>query len=301
MSHGPQLLAGERVVWAGVHGQPSQLPGGAMGCRIAYAWTLLFMLGAMSIVPLMVFPEARIFALLVVVVIVAGVIAWRSYRKRPAIFVTDQRIVERSLFGNTSVGIAEVRGYYRRVDKYRDRYGNVTEVATNYVVLVSHAGGQRSIGPVLDYDALTGLLDGLISRDIDPSKMRGLGGSPPAAAESREDIFVAVDNRTEGDAYGPLVIGPRGLVRFTEKLPIALEGQLLTALARPETPEDLEAKVVFLTRRPDAGHALIVDLSSAELGMDSTTLRLKLKDRTVHIQLGDADAMRARKFLQARR
>lgn len=301
MSKGPPLAAGERVVWAGVHGEPNRIPGGAMGCRVAYAWMMLFVIGTMSIIPLMIFPEARLFALLVVAAIVAAVIAWRSYRKRPAIFVTDQRLVERSLFGDTTLPLREIRGYYRRIDKYRDRYGNVTEVATHHVVLVSHAGGQRSIGPVLEYEALTGLLDGLISRDIDPSKMRGLEGKPPAAAEAREDIFVAVENRTEGDLYGPLVIGPRGLVRFTEKLPIALEGQLLTVLAGPDSPEDLETKTVFLTRRPDAGHALIVDLSSAELGMDSTALRLKLKDRTVHIQLADGDAMRARKFLQARR
>jgi hypothetical protein len=169
------------------------------------------------------------------------------------------------------------------------------------VVLVAHNGGTRSVGPVLDYDELTGLLDGLISRDIDPTKMCGIEGSAPAPAEAREDIFVAVHNRTDGDAYGPLIIGPRGLVRFTERLPIGRSGLLLSVLAQPLTPEELESKVVFLSRRPDAGHALILDLSTAELGMDSTSIRVKTAERTLHIQLADADALRARRYLQARR
>ena len=301
MSHGLSLQPGERVVWAGQRGQPARLPGGAMGCRMAYGILLLFGLGTMMIVPLMAIPETRLPSLGLVVVIVACVLAFRAYRKRPAIFVTDQRVVERSIFGTTSVPGGEIRSYHRRIDKYRDRYGNVSEVATNHVILVLCGGGSRSIGPVADYDDFTGLLDGLISRDVDPSKMRGLGGAPPAAAETREDIFVAVENRTDNDSYGPLIIGPRGLVRFTEKLPVGLEGVLLTALAQPGPAEAAEERALFLARRPNAGHVLIVDLSTAELGMDGTSLRLKTPERTLHIQLSDADAMRARRFLHARR
>ncbi len=289
------------MVWAGARGQPTRLPGGAVGCRIAYAWMLIFVIATMSAFPLMAFRETRIPALLGLAAIVAAVLLYRRHRAKPAIFVTDGRVLERTLFGVSGVPIADIRGYYRRVDKYRDRYGNVEEVATNIVVLVAHHGGTKSIGPVAEYDELTGLLDGLISRDIDPSKMRGLEPVTPAAAEAREDLFVAVSNHTEGDLYGPLIIGPRGLVRFTEKLPAGLEGQLLTALAQPESPEDLEARAVFLSRRPDAGHVLLVDLSAAELGMDSTSLRVKTAERTLLVQLGDGDAMRARKFLQARR
>ena len=301
MSFGLPLLPGERVLWAGMRGQPTRLPGGAMGCRVAYAYMLLIGFGTLCLVPMIAIRQTRIPALVGIAAIAAAAFAYRRYSQRPAIFVTDRRVMERTIFGVSGVSIEEIRGYHRRIDKYRDRYGNVTEVATNIVVLVAQHGGVRSIGPVVDYDELTGLLDGLISRDIDPSKMRGIEGASPAAAEKREDLFVAVRNRTDGDAYGPLIIGPRGLVRFTERLPIGLEGQLLTTLAQPEAPEDLEARVVFLSRRPDAGHALLLDLSTAELGMDSTSLRVKTPERTLMIQLDDADALRARRVLQARR
>ncbi len=300
MSYGLPLVQGERVLWAGMRGQPARLPGGAAGCRVAYAWMMLMVFGVLGVVPMMAFSATRIPVIVGVVALVGAALAYRSYSRRPAIFVTNGRVLERTLFGVSGVNIQEIKGYYRRVDKHRDRYGNVTEVATNVVMLVAHGGGVRGIGPAAEYDALTGLLDGLISRDIDPAKMRALEPAAPAAAETREDLFVAVQNRTDGDVYGPLIIGPRGLVRFTERLPIGLEGQLLTVLAQPVTPEELESKTLFLARRPDAGHALILDLSTAQLGMDSTSLRVKTPERTLLIQLEDADAMRARKFLQRR-
>lgn len=288
------------MIWAGARGQPARLPGGAVGCRIAYAWGLLFVFASMSMVPLMAFRETRLWTILAVVVLAVIVVLVRKRGKRPAIFVTDRRVLERTLFGTTAVDLGMISGYFREVVKYRDRFGNIEEVATNIVVLVAHHGGRRGIGPVAEYDELTSLLDGLISREIDPTKMRGLDPISPAAAETREDLFVAVRNRTEGDEYGPLIIGPRGLVRFTEKLPIGLEGLLLTRLAEPNEAEDLEAHAVFLSRRPDAGHVLLVDLSKAELGMDGTALRVKTSERTLHIQLDDADVMRARRYLQAR-
>lgn len=91
------------------------------------------------------------------------------------------------------------------------------------------------------------------------------------------------------------------MVRFTQQLPIALEGQLLTTLAQPDSAEELEGHVVFLSRRPGAGHVLLVDLSSAELDLKGTSLRVKSKGLTVDIQLAAADAPRAQRFLQASR
>lgn len=299
MSQGPSLLPDERLLWAGLRGQPVALPGGAMGCRMAYAYLLLFFFGGISVIPLLAFPETRLYAILAVLAIVAAAVAFRVLRKRPSIFVTDRRVLDRSLFGTTSVDLAAVRTYRRRVDRYRDRYGNVTDVATNHLLLGLRDGRVLSVGPVLEYNELTTFLDGVLSGDVDPTKMRGLDGKP-SAAEQREDLYVALSCRGNDETYGPIFIGPRGLVRFTDRLPLGLEALLLTALARPEPPEALESRVVSLARRPDAGHALIVDLSAAELAMEGTSVRLRTPERTEHIQLGAQDAMRARKYLQAR-
>ena len=298
MSHGLPLLQGERVLWAGVRGQPARLPGGAAGMRMAYAWLMASGFGGMVGIPLLLMPQTRLYAGGVVALIVAGVIAWRRYKKRPAVFVTDQRIVERTLLGKTTIQLADIVSYRRRIDTYYYR-GTSSQVATNHLLFTLKSGRGQSIGPVLEYDELAGLLDGVLSRDIDPTVMRSLDGQP-AAAEQRADLFVAVDNRTGGEAYGPLVIGPRGLVRFTGRLPIGLEGQLLTALSRPSPPEELENRAVFLTRRPDAGHALLVDLSTAKLRLSGSTLELDVKERVEPIELSAADAERARKFLEAR-
>jgi hypothetical protein len=265
---------------------------------MAYGWFLISTFGGISAIMLLLLPDTRLYACGAVAAIVAAVVAYRRYKKRPGIFVTTRRIVDRSLLGTASVDLADLASYRRRIDRYHYR-GTVSEVATNHVVLFSKSGGSRSIGPVLAYDELSGLLDGLISGDVDPARMRSLDGQP-AAAEQREDVFVAVENATGGEAYGPIVIGPRGLVRFTGKLPIGLEGLLLTALARPDPPEELENEVVFLSRRPDAGHALLVDLSTAKLWMTGATLQIETKGRTESVDLSGADAPRARKFLQAR-
>lgn len=271
-----------------------------MGCRMAYGFMLIFFYVMMAFVAGIAFKESRPYVLGSIVLIVIGVILFRNQRAKPAIFVTDARVIERSIFGVSAVDAAGIQSYQRRIDRYRDRYGNVQEVATNNVVLLGPSI-RKSVGPVADYDAFTSLLDGLLTRDIDPTKMRGLDPVTPAFAETREDMFVAVQNWTEGDLYGPLFIGARGLVRFTEKLSPGLEGLILTVLAQPTSVEDLESKIVFLARRPDAGHVTLVDLSRADLGMDSTSLRVKTAERTLMIQLTDADAMRCRKFLQSRR
>lgn len=270
-----------------------------MGCRMAYGYAVIFFYLTVVIIAGLAVPESRLYVLGSLVLIVAGVLLFRRYRARPAIFITDARVIERSIFGVSAVDAAGIASYQRQIVKYRDRYGNVQDVATNNVVLLGPAI-RKSVGPVADYEGFTSLLDGLLTRDIDPTKMRGLDPVTPATAETREDLFVAVSNWTEGDLYGPLVVGKRGLVRFTEKLSPGLEGLILTVLAQPASVEDLESKIVFLSRRPDAGHVTLVDLLQAELGMDSTSLRVKTAERTLMIQLADADAMRCRKFLQAR-
>src|SRR5690349_5806154 len=136
MSQGLPLLPGERLVWSGLRGQPARMPSGAVGCRMAYAIVMLSVFGVMGLVPMMAFSQTRGPAIVTIAFAIACIVAFRIYRKRPAIFVTDQRVVERSILGTTTVGLAHIRGYHRRIDKYRDRYGNTSEVATNIVVLL---------------------------------------------------------------------------------------------------------------------------------------------------------------------
>lgn len=287
------------MIWAGQRGQPTRLPEGQAGLRILYLWVLLFLFGGPVLGILLMMPESRLYTLGAAVLIVAAFLHYRRNNKRPSIFLTDRRLVDRSLWGTTVASLAEIVSYRRVIARYYYR-GTTSEVATNKIALRLQGGPVRSIGPVHDYDDLTAFLDGVISRDIDPTRMRGLDGEP-ATAEQREDLFVAVQNQSEGEAYGPLIIGPRGMVRFTQQLPIALEGQLLTTLAQPDSAEELEGHVVFLSRRPGAGHVLLVDLSSAELDLKGTSLRVKSKGLTVDIQLAAADAPRAQRFLQASR
>jgi hypothetical protein len=298
MTYGLSLSPWERVIWAGMRGQPANLPGGAIGCRMLYGYMVLFCFAGIVGIPLLVIPETRLYAIPAAAVILGLFLLYRRYRKRPSIFLTDKRLVERSLFGTTSVELAAIQTYRRRVDKYQDRYGNTSEVGTNHLQIRLRDGRVSSVGPVLDYDELTGFLDGVLSGDIDPSKMPSLDGKP--AMTPREDIFVALESRSGDMTYGPLVIGPRGLVRFTDKLSPALTGLLLTALSRPDPAESVESRVVFLARRPDAGHALIVDLSTATLGMEGAVMRLQVQGRTEHLQLSAEDAMRASKFLKRR-
>jgi hypothetical protein len=291
------VLPGERVLWAGARGEPARLPGGAVGCRIVYAWFLLCMFGGCLLFSLLVLPQTRVFAFGSVFAIAGGVVAYRRYRKKPAIFVTDRRLIERTILGVTSADLADIATYRRRVDQYVYQ-GTTSDRATNIVVLTLRSGGARSIGPVAEYDDLTRLLDGIVTRDVDVTTMRSMDGQP-AEAEKREDVFVAVENGTREDPYGPLMIGPRGLVRFTSKLPIGVEGLLLTAIARAGSPEEVESLVVQLSRRPDVGHALVLDRSNAKLGMNGTTLEIDLGNRVERVQLSAADAERARKFLGA--
>ncbi|APR82719.1 Hypothetical protein A7982_08068 [Minicystis rosea] len=278
---------------------------GALGLRMAYAWMMLFFFGGTTAIPLLVLPETRLYTLAVIAIIVGAVLAYRRYRKQPAIFVTDARLVDRGLLGTKSVELPAIATYARQVVHYHYK-GSVSQVATNLLV-IGERGRTSTIGPVLEYDEISNFLSGVIAREIHPPSMRSLDGQP-AAAEQREDIFVAVDNRSDGEVYGPLFIGPRGLVRFTSKLPVGLEGLLLTTLAGPGPLEDLENRAAALARRPDAGHVLLVDISKVELHMDGASLQVvttarPLTDpgRTMTIQLGDADAARARKYLKARR
>lgn len=297
MDYGLSLAQGERLLWAGVRGQPARLPGGAAGARMAYGWLLISFFGGISGIPLLLLPQTRLYAFGVVLLLAACVVAYRRWRKRPSIFVTDRQLIDKGVFSTTRVGLADVASYRRRIDTYYYR-GSESEMATNHFVITLRRGGTASIGPVLEYDELAGLLNGVISRDIDPTMMRSLDGQP-AAAEQRDDVFVAVDNRTSGEPYGPLFIGPRGLVRFTSKLPVGLEGLLLTALGRPGPAEELESRAVFLTRRPDAGHALVLDRSKVQLRVSGNTLELDLRERLEPVELSATDAERARRYLGA--
>jgi hypothetical protein len=264
---------------------------------MVYGYFVLCVFGGGTFFTLLVLPDTRLFAFGGLLAVIGIVIAFRRYRKKPSIFVTDLRLLQRSLLGTVTADLADIATYRRRVDQYVYR-GTTSDRATNIVLLALRSGGVRSIGPVAEYDDLTRLLDGVISRDVDPTTMRSLEGQP-AAAEKREDVFVAVENGTREEPYGPLVIGPRGLVRFTSKLPIGVEGLLLTALARAGSAEEVENRVVALTRRPDVGHALVVDRSNAKLGMNGAMLEIDLGNRVERVELAPADAERARKFLGA--
>ncbi|MBK8254236.1 MAG: hypothetical protein IPK82_16405 [Polyangiaceae bacterium] len=298
MLHGLKLASDERLLWASQRGQPTRLPSGALGCRMAYAYVMLFALGGMVALPLLILPATRMYT--VPATLVIALIAYLLYRRsqKPAIFVTDKRLLDRDLFGTKSIELANITAYRRLMNKYRDRYGTQYEVATNTVLVGLRSGAVIPVGPVAEYEELTDFLDGVISRDIHPTTMRSLDGKP-AAAEQREDIFLAVENTTEGDVYGPLFIGPHGLVRFTEKFPLALQGLLLTALARPDSAETLEHTVLAYTKRTGTGHSVVANLDETQIGMDGTSLRITDAQRTFHVQLADHDAMRCRKFIKA--
>jgi hypothetical protein len=305
MNHGPPLLPGERVLWAGLRGQPVRVATARAGLGLAYAWMLLCFVVGTGAVPLLLFETTRPYMLAAVVAVLALVVAYRWHKKRPAIFVTDRRLVDRSLLGTRSVELAAIVTCARQVTHLQERYSGreLGQVASNLLVVGDRAGRGTTLGPVLEYDELSSFVSGVIARDIDPTTMRGLDGAP-AAAERREDIFVAVDNRTDGDPYGLLFLGPRGLLRFTSRPSLAIEGMVLTALAAAGPLEELENRVAFLARRPDAGHVLLVDRTRARLRLTGNTLLVTVPEptptapeRTVSIELRAEDAERARRYL----
>lgn len=186
-----------------------------------------------------------------------------------------------------------------RVDRHQqvvqNAFGSET-VDSGKLVLTFSNGVQVIVAPE-DREGLWDLLYGaVLSRSLDLAALPGLDGSA-GSAELRPDLFVAKTTFTDGDRYGPLLVGPTRVIRFTEPLPTTLQARLFALIASATNGEAIEALVeTQLARHPDAGHSVVLKRSETSLEFAANTLTIASQGQSKVIALAPADAARCAAF-----
>jgi hypothetical protein len=290
------LDAGERVVWC-------------TGRRLQWSTTqgqmvslvVLGMLGMVTVIPVAILlglaiakesPWLLLAIVFGVAITTALVIRWF---RRPRYFLTTHYFRISGWMLSRAFPLA----WLTRVDRHQEvvhtRLGRET-IDTGKLVL-TFSNGARTIVAPQDREGLWDLLYGsVLSRSLDLAALPGLDGSA-GSAELRPDLFVAKTTFTEGDRYGPLLIGPTRVIRFTEPLPTALQARLFTLIASTANAEALEASVeTHLAKHPDAGHSIVLKRSETILEFAANALRVESQGQSKVIESSPADATRCAAF-----
>lgn len=301
------LEQGERLVW-------QSKAGGTAGYNqlVVLAAVLILFFGGSSLCSLpMVFFAARDLGIaevltgLVNTLVCAGpmvvlIAIWAIPRFRPSLFLTDRALVQRKLIGGYERHpLNEVAAAERYVAVYHGRYGPRQVVTDRLAIVLQSSTGNRQVlfGPTKDADHLLGLIHNGVMRDwVDLSLLPSVDGAP-AAAESQGQFFVCAKSSDDGFDYGPLFIGPRRIVRFTEVLGGDILGRLYTTLGRAPGPGDAEQAVTEILQNPSAGHYLELPREGTHTALDGNRLTLRGPESTHHVELPPRDADRLRDYL----
>lgn len=301
------LEQGERLVW-------QSKAGGTAGYNqlvVIAAFLVIFFGGSSLCTTPMIFMTVQdmgvveifrgVVSSLVCIVPMFGLIAvWAIPRVRPSFFLTDRALVQRKLFGGYErFPLNEIAAAERYVAVYQGRYGPRQVVTHRLAVVLRSGTGNRQVlfGPTKDVDHLLELLHNGVLRDwVDLSMLPAVDGSP-APAESRGDFFVCARSSDDGFDYGPVFIGPRRIVRFTESLGGDVLGRLYTTLGRATGPGDAEQAVAEILRNPATGHYLELPREGTATTLDGDRLTLRGPETTHNVELAPRDAERLRGFL----
>lgn len=294
------LEEGERVVW---EGRQSGVTGASQLWWIAAVFAGLGVLGLLS-VPMLLLGDLGITEMLVVVgqqlVCAAPGFAmaawWIVPRMRVSLALTDQRLLSRDALGRwTSVWLKQVQRADRYIAVYHTRHG-IQEVATDRLQI--QVGPKRVLwGPTMGSEFLLDLLEHAVwsgTRWIQLPMLPDLRGRP-APAETRDDVFLCAETKTDADVYGPLFIGKSRIVRITERLSGEQLGRLYTVLGDPST-DPVKALEATLSH-PATGHFVSLDREKVRPLLDRQRLEIRGDDVQVIVDLSARDADRLRSFL----
>ncbi len=228
---------------------------------------------------------------------VMGIVAlvWWNGR-RPVFFMTNKHLIDAGIFFKQKIPLASIRGCKRHVQEVRTRFG-FERILTDKVQLLT--GGQTvTFGPVLDFEALWELIHhAVLGNTIQISALPALDGSP-APAEKRNDVLFILSTKTEGDVYGPLLIGPTKIIRFTEKLPSLLERILLTVAAEQISAYEMEAYMLQLVKHPHARHSTVIERDMTAASIQGNELALTTPERVIKMELRPGDVTRTAAFVR---
>jgi hypothetical protein len=291
-----KLEAGERVVWcSGRRFQQSASQGQLLSLMV------LGVFGMFLVIPMAIFfgmaiskksPWLLIALGAVVACAVSLVVRWF---RRPTYFLTTHYLripgwlISRAF---PLAGLVRVERDQRVVSAH----GGRETVDTGKLVLTFSNGARPIVAPQ-DREGLWDLLYGaVLSRSLHLGALPGLDGSA-GSAELRPDLFVAKATFTEGDRYGPIVIGPTRVIRFTEPLPTALQARLFTLVASATNAEAIEALLeTQLVRHPDAGHSSVQNRNEITLQFAGKALTVSSQGQSRVIEFSPADAARCAAF-----
>jgi hypothetical protein len=292
------LLEGERVVWKSRIGGTT---GWGTGVQLLFVFGGMQILGMLMMVPIIDNLLVSIAAYLGLAAAAALGVGWLVFRYRPVFYLSDRHLIRRRFLRAPEITpIEKIRDVRRYIARYYTRYG-MREITTNRLILSFPDRNDQLFGPVHDVTGLVDLLNyAVLNHHVDLRALPTVDGSP-ATAEVRTDLFFALVTASGGMAYGPLFIGPSRLIRFTETLPKTMEQQLLTLIAAPTDPPEIELTVQKLSRRSDAGYVLVVDLAETALKLEGGTLFVTLPKRVQEIDLKAQDADRLGKYLASKR
>lgn len=227
----------------------------------------------------------------------AGYVVIRP-RLRPSYFLTPKRVVAHKLFGGEeSWALSNIREMRQYIAVYHGRYGSVQEVATHRVQIKLASNAWVTFGPIADMQGLLDLYEhAMATRWIELDALPEVGGAL-APGEARDDVLFIGRTKTTGMSYGPLFVGPTRVVRFTEVLEAHQLGRLYSLLAREGTAEEIEELIVSTARGGNFGHFVDVARDDARPAVDGRVISLRLGERAEPIDVSEADADRARRFV----
>jgi len=154
-------------------------------------------------------------------------------------------------------------------------------------------------GPVAELQGILDLFEHAVAtRWIDLASLPEIGGAL-APGEQRPDVLFVARTSTAAMSYGPLFIGPRQVLRFTEVPEAHQLARLYTLLARPGSAEEAEELMMATARTGHFGHFVEVTREASRPSVDGTTLSLRLGERLEPVVVSARDAERARVFLRA--
>lgn len=289
---GVLLSPGERLVWCSKRRfQPIYSQGQVVGLVMV---SIFLMLLAVP-VAILLFAIAPWLLLLGLLGVGLTTLLLARWYRRPAYYLTTQHFIVASGLVPRVFELASLTHCTRHQQVVHSRFGRET-IETGKLVLRFANGAQPVIAPQ-DRDGLWDLLyQGVFSRSIQLGALPALDGTP-GAGELRVDLFLAKTTFTEGDTYGPLLIGPTKVIRFTERLPTALTARLYTLAATGTNGEAIEGQIeAELVRHPDAGHTLVLKRAETTLSFANDKLTVSSNGPEKVIEFEPADASRCAQF-----
>jgi hypothetical protein len=300
------LTQGERIVFrskrGGIAGNSGWMwllfiIGGSQVCGAITAFAVLFSDG-----PNEKGPSVSVFLMPAATVVVAFVllVLWIRYKRQPAYFVTERRLIARPfLLAPLVMDLRNVAGANRILVQYT-RYGRVVnEILTNRIGVQLRSGGGHRFGPVEDADELVALLQGVAQGVVDCRALPDADGGL-SRAEERRDLFFARWTLTAGLPRGPLFVGPTKVIGFAEALLLPRQQQMLTVAGAERSAHDVEQSVLELAKSMEfgRGRAVVMEREGVTLAVDGSRFLLTSGSHVVAFELDEKDAKRAAKFVR---